>query len=97
MLVYSTFLGGNDEELNAGVYVDGSGIYTAGTTYSFNFPTNDLPFQGGDYDCFMTKFNPQGNAYIYSTYFGGNADDSINYFELAARRLPLPDGIHPVQ
>jgi hypothetical protein len=88
VLVYSTFLGGNDEELDAGVYVDGSGIYTAGTTYSFNFPitAGELSFQGGDYDCFMTKLNPQGNALIYSTYFGGGSDDSVNYFELA------PDG-----
>ncbi len=86
VLVYSTFLGGNDYDSSQGVYVDGSGIYTTGTTYSLNFPSTILGFQGGTYDCYFTKLNPQGSQIIYSTYFGGTADDSINYFELA------PDG-----
>jgi hypothetical protein len=86
VLVYSTFLGGNDFDSSQGVYVDGSGIYTTGTTYSLNFPTTILSFQGGTYDCYFTKLNPQGNKIIYSTYFGGDGNDGVNYFKLA------PDG-----
>ncbi len=59
---------------------DGSAIVT-GFTESSTFPTTpnayDTSFNGsqGSYDIFVTKFNRNGSALIYSTYIGGNIND----------------------
>ncbi|HTD47799.1 MAG TPA: SBBP repeat-containing protein [bacterium] len=77
--VYSTYLGGNNNEVGFGVAVDGSGnAYVTGATNSSNFPTTAGAFQkvlGGSINAFVTKFNPSGSAPIYSTYLGGAAND----------------------
>ncbi len=81
-LVYSTYLGGsnneNDSGDNSGIAVDGSGAaYVTGGTFSTNFPTQ-APFQGsnaGSTDAFVTKLNATGSALIYSTYLGGSGPD----------------------
>jgi len=77
-LVYSTFLGGTSDDLGAGVAVDSAGnAYVTGLTYSADFPLQS-PMQariGGGADVFVTKLNAAGNALVYSTYLGGEADD----------------------
>jgi len=81
-IVYSTFIGGNGPDEGYGIVVDGSGAaYITGDTRSIDFPLVS-PIQGtfrggGIYngDAFVTKINPAGSAYIYSTYLGGVADD----------------------
>ena len=59
-LVYSTYLGGNTNELAFGIAVDKSGsAYITGRTVSSNFPVKN-PFQaslGGQGDAFLTKLN----------------------------------------
>ena len=58
-----------------------SGLSTVvhGSTGSTDFPTQ-LPlqatFQGGHYDGFVTKLTPAGDGLMYSTYLGGQSDDS---------------------
>jgi Beta-propeller repeat len=77
-LVYSTYLGGSEFDEGLGIAVDGLGnTYVAGLTRSTNFPTaNPLqPASGGGYDAFVSKINPTGSAFIYSTYLGGNSDE----------------------
>jgi uncharacterized protein (TIGR03437 family) len=77
--VYSTFLGGTGREAGFGVAVDGSGAaYLTGIVYSNDFPTvNAIQTSiGGRVDLFLSKFNADGNALVYSTYFGGNHDDA---------------------
>jgi hypothetical protein len=81
-LVYSTYLGGGDREFGEGIALDASGnAYVAGATESTNFPTQN-PFQAanagsaGVSDVFVTKFNAAGSALVYSTYLGGNLQDS---------------------
>lgn len=80
-LVYSTFLGGSDFEEGRGIAVDPSGnAYVTGQTDSVNFPTvNALqPIFGGYQfagDAFVTKINPSGSAFIYSTFLGGYGYD----------------------
>jgi hypothetical protein len=80
-LVYSTYLGGtgNDGALNIAVDVSGN-AYVTGVTASTNFPTTVGAFQttfgGGTNDAFVVKLNPTGSALVYSTYLGGNSDDS---------------------
>ncbi|MBI2828240.1 MAG: Ig-like domain repeat protein, partial [Acidobacteria bacterium] len=73
--VYSTYLGGNDYDTAYGVAVDASGAaYVTGYTSSTTFPTNN-PFQNQLPDgagAFVTKFSPNGQSRIYSTYLGGS-------------------------
>jgi hypothetical protein len=76
-LAFSTYLGGNDYDRAGGVAVDGSGsAYLTGETLSTNFPTED-PYQTNqpEFDAFVTKLSPAGNALVYSTYLGGGASD----------------------
>ena len=58
-LVYSTYLGGADNEVSQGIAVDGSGhVYVSGWTSSTDFPTvNPFMTDPGDvsYDAFITK------------------------------------------
>ncbi len=83
-LIYSTYLGGNDD-VNFGnaIAVDGAGnAYITGYTQSSNFPTTNGALQtthsndGGKGDAFVTKLNATGSLLIYSTYLGGNFYDN---------------------
>jgi hypothetical protein len=74
-ITWSTFLGGNNDDICEHVAVDSQGsAYLAGHTASPNFPIAN-PYQGtfagGSYDAFCTKVSPQGSSLIFSTYFGG--------------------------
>jgi beta-glucanase (GH16 family) len=80
-LVYSTYLGGSgtNGDGGTGIAVDAAGsAYITGSTTSTNFPTQS-PYQGtyggGDFDAFVTKLTPTGNALTYSTYLGGSGQD----------------------
>ena len=79
-IVYSTFLGGdgNDIAFIAPVDADGS-LYVEGWTGSKDFPTTDGAFQerygGGPYDAFSTELDASGSSLVYSTFIGGSGDD----------------------
>jgi hypothetical protein len=83
-LVYSTFLGGSGGPVNSdagnGIAVDGSGnTYVTGSTSTGDFPTANAiqpAYGGGEGDAFVTKLNPSGSAFVYSTYLGG--DDNFS-------------------
>jgi hypothetical protein len=77
-LLYSTFLGGsNEEDRSAGaVALDPSGnVYLTGTTSSANFPTLNpvtAAYSGSvESDAYATKLSNAG-AFVYSTYLGTN-------------------------
>jgi uncharacterized protein (TIGR03437 family) len=79
-LIYSTFLGGNDFDRGLSIAADASGnAYLAGEARSNNFPTANAlqPMKGSMAfsDAFVTKLNPDGSAFIYSTYLGGSFTD----------------------
>jgi len=78
-LVYSTYLGGSNDDYAYGIAVDAAGIASvAGYTLSSDFPTTPGAFQpifGGSYDAFVTKLSADGSTRIYSTYLGGSAAD----------------------
>jgi hypothetical protein len=78
VLAYSTYLGGSDDEGIFGIGFDDDGnIYVAGETSSIDFPQKGgvQDHLGGDYDAFVSKFDPQGATLIYSTYLGGTKYD----------------------
>jgi len=77
-LLYSTYLGGGNDDRGIGLVVDSNGfIYVTGWTESTDFPTLN-PIYGsnqGGRDVFVTKLNPTGSSMLYSTYLGGNGQD----------------------
>ncbi len=80
-LLYATYLGGSlDENPGFSMAVDAGGsAYITGQTDSLNFPlvTPVQPsYGGGASDAFITKLNPTGSAFSYSTYIGGADQDS---------------------
>ncbi|MEK6336499.1 MAG: SBBP repeat-containing protein [Acidobacteriota bacterium] len=78
-LVYSTFLGGEDNDSTEGIAIDPSGnAYVTGGTRSTGFPLTSSAFQSfraGDTDAFLTKLNSSGSAVLYSTLLGGGGTD----------------------
>jgi len=81
-LVYSTYLGGTNNESGNDVALDSAlHAHVAGTTISTNFPIfNALQgtYGGGPADAFVTKFNVAGTLSLYSTFFGGSNSDRAN-------------------
>lgn len=79
VLVYSTYLGGNNADTGAGISVDPFGnAYVTGEVSSIDFPTVNSFKKGlgGLHDAYVTKLNASGDALIYSTYLGGSANDN---------------------
>lgn len=77
-LIYSTYLGGENEEIGNGIVVDASGnAYVTGRTRSTDFPTVNpsKAYLGGYLDAFVAKLDSSGTAPIYSTYLGGSGED----------------------
>ena len=87
-LVYSTYLGGTNDDYCNDIAVDQYGsVYITGSTTSNDFPTigaYQSTYKGGydDFggleDAFVTKLNPNGNTLGYSTYLGGTKNDNGN-------------------
>jgi hypothetical protein len=77
-LVYSTYLGGSDEDAGTSIAVDSAeNTYVTGLTASENFPLFH-PLQNhlaGTNNAFVTEIAPNGAALVFSTYFGGTKAD----------------------
>jgi len=83
-LVYSAVFGGFGQDIGYGVAVDPAGeAFVAGATSSTNFPTLNTSgllasTNSGNDDVFVTAFNTNGTALLYSVYLGG-ANDDLGY------------------
>ncbi len=79
-LVYSTYLGGTNNDECRGAAVDSNNnLYICGVTSSSNFPLkNALHAFGGNNDAFLTKIDSGGGNILFSTYLGGSGDDAAN-------------------
>jgi len=78
-LLYSTYLGGSDEERGTGIAVDEGGrAHVVGFTLSPNFPMVDpvQPALAGLSDAFVTTLATSG-TFEFSTYLGGTGYDSL--------------------
>jgi len=91
VLVYSTYLGGTGHDEMEGIAVDAAGnAYVTGHTCctglnSNTFPTTPGAFDTtfdpiGEWDVFVTKLNPSGSAFVYSTVLGGDQGGSTTTF-----------------
>jgi Beta-propeller repeat len=90
--LFSTYLGGSDEDRGLGIAVDEAGdSFVTGSTASKDFPSvralqpanaggtcGPVASQTPCADAFVTKLNPTGTAFVYSTYLGGSGGDSGN-------------------
>jgi len=76
-LTYSTYLGGDFDEIGNAIAVDAQGsAYVVGVTASGTFPTTPGAFQNtkaGITDGFVTKLSPSGSSLVYSTLLGGDS------------------------
>ncbi|MGQ9863160.1 MAG: SBBP repeat-containing protein [Bacteroidia bacterium] len=78
-LVYSTYLGGSDEEYAGSVILGRGTAIVLGGTYSNDFPTTleFLMSHQGDWDHFLAILDPSSGTagLLYGTYYGGNGHD----------------------
>ncbi len=92
-LIYSTYLGGSDEDQPYQIDVDSQGFaYLAGHTLSADFPaTIGADPSPTSRDGFVAKLNPTGTGLVFSTFIGGPDDDYLFGLSLdeAAGRLVL--------
>jgi Beta-propeller repeat len=80
-LVYSTYLGGSDEDQWRGLALDAQeDAYVTGFSYSRDFPTTPGAVQGAlndtGFDVTVSKLNSTGSSLVYSTYLGGSGNDA---------------------
>ena len=95
-LVYSTYLGGSNDEnlystfdIYSGIAADSTGnAYVTGLTTSPDFPTmpgaKQPNYGGGAADAYVTKLNTTGNALEYSTFLGGDGWEGAHSIALDA-------------
>ncbi|MEN8123451.1 MAG: SBBP repeat-containing protein, partial [Bacteroidota bacterium] len=84
-IVFATLIGGAKREHHSGITVDDAGyIYIVGGTHSSDFPVTegsyDTSFNGeGAWagDVFVTKLNPTGTDIVFSTFLGGEVEETV--------------------
>jgi uncharacterized protein (TIGR03437 family) len=89
-VLYSTYLGGTQNDLGAAISVDAGGlVYVVGFSDSYDFPVTSNAIQprlagdGGEAnyfffgDGFVTVINPAAGQLVYSSYLGGALDDML--------------------
>lgn len=78
-VVFSTYLGGSNNDKCDGIGFDGAGTASPANVYVYGETTSvDFPIVAGAYNntifnfqFFLTKLSPAGDAYLYSTFLDG--------------------------
>ena len=79
-LVYSTYLGGSEDDYAQGIALNAGSAFVVGASFSNNFPKL-APLQAtlrGSSDAFLSKLSPSGTSLVYSTYLGGGDMDAAH-------------------
>jgi len=81
ILNFSTYFGGNGDELATSVAVDGSfNVYLAGSTTSTDLPTTGTTITGAGPNVYIAKITPPLGSIVatldYVTYLGGSGQDT---------------------
>lgn len=96
-LVYSTYIGGSDDEEGYSLDLDADlNAYITGNTWSTNYPTTlgalYTTFQGGDIDAIVSVLDNTGSSLTYSTFLGGNSDDYGYCMDLSENKEAVVSG-----
>ncbi len=108
-LIYSTYLGGSNQNYANGIAIDQVGlIYVIGTTTSTDLPVTDSAYSGvlsGAQDAFLCEIDPSSPSLVYSSYLGGSGTDSgeaiavspsgLTYFAITTDSTDFPLSIAP--
>lgn len=86
-LVFSTFLGGDQDDNALGLRFDDlGGLYVCGGTASSDFPALaggwQPTFQGGEKDGYIVRLAEDGGSLLASTFFGTTGDDMAYFIDL---------------
>lgn len=79
-VIFSTLLGSGSDYHSIGVTTDSNdNIIITGSTIAPDFQVKDAyqVNKSGGTDAFITKISPDGQNVVFSTFFGGSADDQI--------------------
>ena len=96
---YSTYLGGNDEDIGYAIAADSTeDAYATGVTYSSTFPqlNGEQAVYGGAGDAFFTKLNTKfvgAGSLVYSTFIGGGNLDQGNGIALDSNGVAYITGL----
>lgn len=80
-LSFATYFGGSADDSGLAIALHTTQLtpYVTGYTRSTNFPVLNpsQPLNAGGQDAFVTRFNSDGNAVVFSTYLGGSNGTTI--------------------
>lgn len=99
-LIFSTYLGGNDQEIAFEILEDESGfVYITGSTLSQNFPlknafdsTLNATSNSFGSDAFLMKLTPDGSSLLFSTFFGTDSAEVGKDLEISEKNVILVSG-----
>jgi len=100
-LVWSTFIGGSDDDAVRSMASSGEAIVLAGATGSFDFPVSEDGYQRilkGEWDGWVFRLSGDGTSRVFGTYLGGSYRDYMDSVAvtssgdiIVAGRVPSPD------
>jgi uncharacterized repeat protein (TIGR01451 family) len=82
-LVFSSWIGGLDDDRATGIAIDGTHFYVAGEVNALDFFSSDFPvrnafqpeYGGGGADAWLAKIPLAGSSVTWATFFGGELED----------------------
>jgi hypothetical protein len=98
-LLYATYYGGSGYDIGAAIAVDSeTAVWIAGTTTSDNLPASatNSGFQtrrGGAYDAFLVKFDLTGSFLQYTSYLGGNLNETPYRIVVDSAKIAYVSGV----
>ena len=94
-LVYSTYLGGVEEDQGKAIAVDATGsAHFSGIASSELFPVErPVARNGGNTEAFVARLTPAGTSFVYSTHYGGIGTDDARSIATDASQATYIGGV----